>query len=112
MRREHYSLSVNRIPSVQMCAEAMVQAGLEGGSFAAHLCWRYGTTPRDYVLHEHSVLQMPPGASWHLYLLSVEQALHSDLCEKQDCRTSCTQDKPHSAAPPRAHLESGDFLQE
>ena len=25
--------------------------------------------PREYVLHEHSVLQMPPGASWHLYLL-------------------------------------------
>ena len=66
--------------------------------------------PRGH-LHEHSVLQMPPGASWHLYLLSVEQALHSDLCEKQDCRTSCTQDKPHSAAPPRAHLESGDFLE-
>ena len=67
--------------------------------------------PRDYVLlHEHSVLQMPPGASWHLYLLSVEQALLSNLREKQDCSTSCTQDKPHSAAPPRAHLESGDFL--
>ena len=93
-----------------MCAESMVQAGLEGGSFAAHLCWRYGTTPRDYVLHEHSVLQMPPGASWHLYLLSVEQHLPSVLCEKQDSNTSCTQDKAHSAAPPRAHLESGDFL--
>ena len=39
-RRECHSLSVNRIPSVQMCAEAMAPAGLDGGSSATHLCWR------------------------------------------------------------------------
>ena len=55
--------------------------------------------PREYVLHEHSVLQMPTGASWHLYLLSVEQALLSNLREKQDCSTSCTQDKPPVQRP-------------
>lgn len=79
------------------------------GLFCSSPLLEIGHHPRDYVPHEHSVLQTPPGASRHLYLLSVEQALRSDLREKQDCSTSCTQDKPHRAAPPRAHLESGDF---
>ena len=79
------------------------------GLFGSSPLLEIGHHPTDCVPHEHSVLQTPPGASRLLHLLSAEQAPPSDLREKQDCSTPCTQDKPHRAAPPRAHLETGDF---
>ena len=114
MGREYHSLSVKRIASVEICAEATAQAGLDGGSFPVHLCWRYDPTPETMFSKSTAFYKWP----W-CFLAPVPSLCRasswsgsSKLYGKQDCCTSYTQGKPHTAAPPKAHTEPGDFTVE